>query len=206
VYAPAVSLERVHIESAEVSAKGVRVSVKARLYNPSDISQPLALTVTVFDSAGKAIHTFSKQMAPWTGEQEITAFAVASPASPNLYRRRMSAGDHQVEERFGLRNIEFPKHGVFSLNGERLFLRGTQRYEDHAGLAAAMTDDLIRKEMQMVKDMGANFIRLGITSSRALCWISATNSACRFGKRFRGVAAAWAAPSTRSGAAACCAT
>jgi len=35
-----------------------------------------------------------------------------------------------------------------------------KRHEDHAGYAAAMPHDLIRKEMQMVKEMGANFIRL----------------------------------------------
>jgi len=47
------------------------------------------------------------------------------------------------------------------LNGKRLLLRGTHRHEDHAGVAAAMTEDMIRTEMQMMKDMGVNFIRLG---------------------------------------------
>ncbi|SPF33946.1 Glycoside hydrolase family 2, sugar binding (fragment) [Candidatus Sulfopaludibacter sp. SbA4] len=70
-------------------------------------------------------------------------------------------GVQKLDERFGLRSFDFPKHGVFRFNGEKLFLRGTQRHQDHAGLGAAMTDDLVRKEMQMVKDMGANFIRLG---------------------------------------------
>src|SRR6202011_606898 len=56
--------------------------------------------------------------------------------------------------------FEFVEHGPFKLNGERLLLRGTHRHEDHAGLAAAMPEDLIRKEMLMIKDLGANFIRL----------------------------------------------
>ena len=34
-------------------------------------------------------------------------------------------------------------------------------HEDHAGVAAAMTDSQIRDEMQTIKDMGVNFIRLG---------------------------------------------
>jgi beta-galactosidase len=42
-----------------------------------------------------------------------------------------------------------------------LLLRGTQRHEDHAGVAAALTDDVVRREMRMIKDVGANFIRLG---------------------------------------------
>ncbi len=40
-------------------------------------------------------------------------------------------------------------------------LRGTHRHEDHAGVAAAMTDDQILQEMTLMKEMGVNFIRLG---------------------------------------------
>ncbi len=39
-------------------------------------------------------------------------------------------------------------------------LSGTHRHEDHAGYAAAMPDDLLEQEMHLIKDMGANFIRL----------------------------------------------
>jgi hypothetical protein len=66
-----------------------------------------------------------------------------------------------VKERFGIRHAEFLDHGPFKLNGERLLLRGTQRHMDHAGFAAAEPDALIRTEMELVKAMGANFIRLG---------------------------------------------
>jgi beta-galactosidase len=47
------------------------------------------------------------------------------------------------------------------LNGQRLLLRGTHRHEDQAGVAAAMTEDMMRQEMIMMKEMGVNFIRLG---------------------------------------------
>ena len=67
----------------------------------------------------------------------------------------------RLSEKFGIRSFEFLAHGPFLLNNERLFLRGTHRHEDHAGLAAAMPEDLIIKEMQLMKAMGVNFIRLG---------------------------------------------
>jgi beta-galactosidase len=41
-----------------------------------------------------------------------------------------------------------------------LLLRGTARHADHAGVAAAMPDDLVREEMRLIREMGANFIRL----------------------------------------------
>jgi beta-galactosidase len=65
-----------------------------------------------------------------------------------------------VMERFGFRYFEFVNHGPFKLNGERLLLKGTSRHEDHAQLGAAMPEELTRKEMELIKNMGANFIRL----------------------------------------------
>src|SRR5947207_573208 len=87
-----------------------------------------------------------------------------SQKNPNLYRCEVTLttadGEMKVSERFGLRYTEWVTHGPFKINGERLLIRGTQRHEDHAGLGSAMTEELIRKEMQMIKDVGANFIRL----------------------------------------------
>jgi beta-galactosidase len=88
-----------------------------------------------------------------------------SIAEPELYTCIISlqteSGKHELRSKFGIRNFEFVENGPFILNGTRLFLRGMHRHEDHAGYGAAMPDELIRKEMIMIKDMGANFIRLG---------------------------------------------
>jgi len=162
---PAVSFERVHIDTQSGA-----VSVKARLHNPTSLKDALEIQTHITDPSGKQVGLSSKTFTPWSGSQEIAAFRLDSPSlwspnTPDLYRASVVLqsphGEHRVEERFGIRRIDFPKHGVFQLNGEKLFLRGTQRHQDHAGLAAAMTDDLIRREMQLIKDMGANFIRLG---------------------------------------------
>ena len=80
--------------------------------------------------------------------------------SPRLYMARISYGAQVIEKRFGFRSYEFRRHGPFCLNGRRLLLQGTHRHEDHAGVGAAMTDQQTRQEMQQIKDMGANFIRL----------------------------------------------
>jgi beta-galactosidase len=152
VYVPEVSIERVHVESTVAGGKAT-VAVKTRLYNPAGASVPGPVEVRVTDPAGKVVAT--------SADFTLDKPALWSPKTPNLYTCTVKLGGQEVTERFGLRWFDFPKHGVFHLNGEKLFLRGTQRHQDHAGFAAAMPDDLLRKEMQMVKDMGANFIRLG---------------------------------------------
>src|SRR6185503_9577518 len=73
----------------------------------------------------------------------------------------VSAGEHTQREKIGFRQFEFVEKGPFLLNGKRLLLRGTHRHEDHAGVAAAMTEEMMRTEMIMMKEMGVNFIRLG---------------------------------------------
>jgi beta-galactosidase len=164
VYVPAVSLERVL-----VSTRGAAVAVTARLHNPENLTGDLSVTTRVTDPAGREVHSSTQSLAAWNGTRQIAAFTAATPAlwstkTPNLYRCSVSIqgarGPHRVDERFGFRTVEFPPHGLFQLNGEKLFLRGTQRHEDHAGLGAAMTDDLTRREFQLIKDVGANFVRL----------------------------------------------
>lgn len=87
-----------------------------------------------------------------------------SPGSPDLYTcnivLKTNTGIHKKNIRFGFRHFEFKKNGPFHLNGERLLLRGTHRHEDHAGVGPAMTEEMIRREMLMMKEMGVNFIRL----------------------------------------------
>jgi beta-galactosidase len=152
VYVPAVSIERLHVDSTVGGGKAT-VSITPRFYNPTGapVLAPVSLQVT--DPKGKVVAT--------TAKFSLDNAILWSPKTPNLYTVTAYFGRQIVTERFGLRWFDFPKHGVFLFNGEKLFLRGTQRHHDHAGFAAAMPDDLIRKEMQMVKDMGANFIRLG---------------------------------------------
>ncbi len=131
-------------------------------------SLPLAIKVT--DPAGKVI--FSRQSQITTNEKNIKILtrdiknpALWSPDSPNLYTAEVILGSgenrFQKREKFGFRHFEFVENGPFRLNGQRLLLRGTHRHEDHAGVGAAMTEEMMKQEMKMMKDMGVNFIRLG---------------------------------------------
>lgn len=85
--------------------------------------------------------------------------------APYLYRAQVTfvcQGDTLRQERtLGFRHFRFQEHGPFYLNGRRLLLQGTHRHEDYAGVAAAMTYDQMRTEMEDMKQMGVNFIRLG---------------------------------------------
>jgi beta-galactosidase len=170
VYAPAISLERVHVMVDLSSPKAAQITVRAKLYNPSLLLDELQIRIRVFDPRGALLQTTAKRLSPWDGDQDIATLTfdspeLWSPSQPALYRCEVQMtsvhGATTVNERFGCRCFEFVDHGPFKLNGERLFLNGTHREEDHASLGAAMTEDLIRREMMLIKDMGANFVGLG---------------------------------------------
>jgi beta-galactosidase len=170
VYVPAISLEWAHVESKLAPDGKASVKVRGRLYNPSVLKGETELVIEVRGPGGKTVHTSTQKLTPWSGEKEIAAFEIAapelwSPKSPALYRCAVTlkspAGEQQVKETFGMRSVEWVEHGPFKLNGERLPLRGTHYHEDHAGVAAAVPDDVVRQTLQSMKDMGVNFVRLG---------------------------------------------
>jgi len=168
-YVPAISLERVHVLPEILPNGKAKVVINARLYNPLGLKDEVEIKLAV--SVGSNIfHVSSRKLVPWAGTQTLSSFSIDSPAlwspgDPSLYYclvlLKSVHGEDLASERFGLRSFEFVKNGPFKLNGKRLLIRGTQRHEDHAGMAAAMTEDLMRQEMRLIKDLGANFIRLG---------------------------------------------
>jgi len=169
-YVPAISLERVHVIPELLANGKAKAVVIARLYNPSSLKDEVELHVKIVDPGDRVIHSSSRKLLPWTDAQALSTFSIDSPLlwsprQPSLYHCLVTLksvhGESAIAERFGLRSFEFVKNGPFKLNGERLLIRGTQRHEDHAGVAAAMTEDLMRHEMKLIKDLGANFIRLG---------------------------------------------
>ncbi len=170
VYVPKVSVDKV-FASAQVDAAGKegQLNVKARFFNPAKIGAA-EVTVKLLDPKGKTIQQHKTKVNSLEGDVPVWTAKVKkpqlwSPASPMLYTVEVTAttpqGTHTLREKIGFRHFEFVEKGPFHLNGKRLLLRGTHRHEDHAGVANAMTEDQIRAELLMMKDIGVNFIRLG---------------------------------------------
>ncbi|HEY2962753.1 MAG TPA: glycoside hydrolase family 2 TIM barrel-domain containing protein [Pyrinomonadaceae bacterium] len=158
VYVPAISLERVLVDPEALPDGKAKITIRTRLYNPLSLKEPVEVSVRVSDPKSGIL---TEKGSSFTIEKPD----LWSPDNPALYRCTVTMksvhGSMTISERFGIRSFEFVKNGPFKLNGKRLLIRGTQRHEDHAGLANAMTEDLIRHEMRLIKNLGANFVRLG---------------------------------------------
>lgn len=71
-----------------------------------------------------------------------------------------SVVEDAVSVRFGCRTIFFDKHWGFFLNGKPYPLRGVSRHQDYAGVGNALTPEMHRKDMELIREIGANTIRL----------------------------------------------
>lgn len=169
VYVPPVALDKLFARAeTDKAGKVGNVQVTARFYPVSATNAPVS--IKLFDPNGKVLQQKEVTPAALTGDIHLTDFTLKtpqlwSPQNPVLYSVEATVttpeGTFVQKEKIGFRNFEFVDHGPFMLNGQRLLLRGTHRHEDHAGVGSAMTEDMMRREMIMMKEMGVNFIRLG---------------------------------------------
>ncbi|KAA3614657.1 MAG: DUF4982 domain-containing protein [Calditrichaeota bacterium] len=167
---PKIFIDRVRVEMPEVIKKRATTTAIIAVQNSNVQKTKVDLKVDLIDPNGKivtsknidrelgtGINTFEVEFEPTKNPQ------LWSPDNPNLYELKVKmSGEKEdtLNERFGYRWFEFKEHGPFYLNGERLLLRGTHRHEEHAGYGNAMPDKLHRKDIEQIKEIGANFVRL----------------------------------------------
>lgn len=155
-----------NIETPSVSRKSGEARVVVEVNGPVAKNHKIQLSVIAPDGA----NVFNQLSNIINGNAELL-FDVTMPQlwdvdDPNLYTISATLLDgkkqtDQLTDRFGFRWFEFKDHGPFYLNGRRLLLRGTHRHEEFAGLGAALTNEMHRADMEAIKEMGANFVRLG---------------------------------------------
>lgn len=75
-----------------------------------------------------------------------------------LYRPDGSVAD-RMEERFGIRKLEFSPEYGFKLNGKKVLLKGIANHHTLGALGAAAYPRAMEKRIQLLKDFGFNHIR-----------------------------------------------
>jgi len=169
---PSVYIKKIKVRTPKVSRKEAETEVEVTVLNIEKKQQKCTIEVSIKDFKNQIVAT--KTMARFFPEgSEIVKLKFPliknpelwSPDSPVLYTanvklKRANKLVDNISAKFGYRWFEFKEHGPFYLNGNRLLLRGTHRHEDYGGYGNAIPDSLHRKDIQEIKNMGANSIRL----------------------------------------------
>ncbi len=162
-----LSTERLDDSSAEISVltlvsndgpKAARATVVQRVFDPA--GRCVAETGTSVTLPAGANGTAVRQ------SLRIAEPCRWSPDEPQLYRVESLVVDargavtDRVANPLGLRTCAFDPERGFILNGRPLKLVGTSRHQDYEGLGYALGDERHIRDVEQLKRMGGNFLRI----------------------------------------------
>lgn len=149
-----------------------RVNVKTEVRNASEHPRTATVVTQIIDPEGRKV-------AETTSTQRVPAGTVSvfdqtsppvrnprlwSPDHPTLYsvRTLVREGTRTTDtfrSPLGFRWFTFTKDRGFFLNGSHYYFKGANVHQDHAGWGDAVADSAARRDLQMIKDAGFDFVR-----------------------------------------------
>lgn len=146
----------VFISTPVVTNSNAVVQVKADL---SAKANGFKLVTIIYDAAGNKVAAGGDRIT-------ISNPRLWSPEKPYLYKavtRIISEKGVVLDELtnpLGFRWFHFDAAKGFFLNGKPYKLVGTSRHQDYQGMGNAVPAELARKDVQLLKKMGGNFLRV----------------------------------------------
>ena len=164
----------VYISTKDVSRDKATVSVVANIKNDAAQTTKLIIESRLYAPDGREINAVKREVKAVGSETSkmnidfpaITKPELWSPENPALYTVKTSIYDANGKvldnntTRIGLRWFSVDPDKGFFLNGEHLKLRGVNRHQDEWPVGVALNDEAHRRDMKLIKDFGANFVRL----------------------------------------------
>ena len=163
----------IFIDTPQADAGRAVVRVRGAVVNQSGARREVSVRHRVLDAQGREVaRTASRPLAMDGGRRVFEDLLpplrnpqLWSPDAPYLYRvvtEVLHAGrvTDRVENRFGVRWFHFDAQRGFVLNGRPTALYGSNRHQDLAGHGNALTTAQHRRDVELVKRTGFNFLRL----------------------------------------------
>lgn len=145
--------------------------VKTHLKNDSNSEKEVSLRISFSDEDGKRTEVISAaQIIPAGGDLSVVEninianprlWSVSNPSLYDLTVEVISEGNliDKQELRTGIRSIELTGTDFF-LNGEPLFINGTNRHQEYPYVGYALSDEAQYRDAYKIKEAGFDFVRL----------------------------------------------
>jgi beta-galactosidase len=155
----------------EVSADQAKGILRVQAKNESGTGESLRVLATLISSDGQIFHFRSdekhaKPDSTVTLQQELVVDnpLLWSPQQPQRYRLlvELMAGERLLDStslNIGIRKIDLNENG-FYINGEKQFLRGTNRHQEYPYVGYALSDEAQWRDAVKIKSAGFDFVRL----------------------------------------------
>ena len=165
----------IFIRTPQVSENEATLEIRAEIKNDDAHKTQVIVETNLYSPENEIIQTEKKKVTLEANQLNSgiqTSFKVKtpqlwSPETPQLYRVETLIREPKTNEIFdrlshktGFRWVRFDAQQGFFLNGKSYKLRGVCRHQDQKPIGVALTDEMHRRDIQLIKDMGANFIRI----------------------------------------------
>ena len=164
---------RLRCEIPEVSRKKVVTNVRAKLVNSGNKDASILVRVQLLEANGVLGYQADREVpvrafSEYDFDHEFILSGLHlwdGMKDPYLYTLRVELfkGKRMMdiaETKIGYRSIEMDPERGFILNGRPYPLRGVAMHQDADGKASALAQADYRRDYRIVKELGANFLRL----------------------------------------------
>jgi beta-galactosidase len=159
----------IYVTTPEVSKETATVQVRATIENHRKTAVEAEVEFAL-KPAGNRLSPATRRLSLRPGPNEIEqTIQVKDPqlwdtTSPNQYalRATLRQGDSTedvADTRFGIRHFQFTANDGFHLNGRRVQLYGVNLHHDHGPLGAAFNTRAMQRQLEIMREMGANAVR-----------------------------------------------
>ena len=153
-----------------VTDKFAKVNLKTKVKLPNGFESNKSKLVTqIKDNKGRVVSEETTTLTKYDQKEFSQEFVVESPVlwdleSPTLYSAvsKLYYGDELKDEYttpFGIRTIDIRPNDGFYLNGNKIDFQGVCNHHDLGPLGGAVNEAAVRRQVRIMKDMGANAIR-----------------------------------------------
>lgn len=164
----------IYISTPNVSEKEAEVVIAYHLQNTSNNKVKLSLE-TFIKKDISAVFTLAEKKTNVTLQptsdavihvtfKKVQGFQLWSTENPTLYYVESNLKESgklldNLTQPLGFRWFRFDANEGFFLNGKSVKLMGANRHQDRIPYGNALSNDMHRQDMHLLKDMGANFLR-----------------------------------------------
>lgn len=165
----------IFISTPQADEERGTVSVRGEVKNDAARKADLEVMTRLYAPDGTLLQTQKKKIQPKAGEtlafvQEglsVLHPLLWTPETPHLYKvenllldKKSGKVLDRTEHSTAFRYFRFDAGQGFFLNGKPYKLRGICRHQDQKPIGVALTDEMHRRDFRLMKEMGANFIRI----------------------------------------------
>ena len=144
----------------DINGKTAKVRFKIKLKNfGEDKSDTVSVKLNGTDLLTYPVAlTAGEEKEIETESVTVTDVAIWSPDTPNLYTVDTATSTDGIRDRVGFREIKVDSGKIY-LNGEILTVKGVCRHEEHPDFGFAFPPALMKRDIDIIKNMNANSIR-----------------------------------------------